>query len=134
MKSGDRDGTRSRTLTQRMDRVERILPTLATKTDLERFATKEDLKKELESFATKEYLKKELERFATKDDLQDAVGQVRILFEAQTHEIRLLAEALHAHVGRHAALERRVDDHDTALGGLDLRVRQIDASARRRRR
>lgn len=94
------------------------------------FATKDDLK----ALATKEDLKAFPTRDEMRDAIQEAVGQIRVLFEAQTHEIRLIAEAFNAHLGRHTALERRVDDHDTALTSLDLRMRQVDASSGRRRR
>ena len=166
MKSEVSGAATVRKFTRRMDRVEQILPTLATKVDLESFATKDDLKafatkEDLKAFATKEDLKAfatkddlkacatkdDLKACATKDDLkafpsrdemrdaiQEAVGQVRVLFEAQTHEIRLIAEAFNAHLGRHTALEGRVDDHDTALASQDLRMRQGDAPAGRRRR
>lgn len=50
--------------------IDQILPTLSTKTDLDRFATKDDLKRELERHATKDDLKQELERYPTKDDLK----------------------------------------------------------------
>lgn len=128
-----------RKLTRRMDRVEQILPTLATKKDLEAFATKKDLeafatKEDLKAFATKEDLKAFPTREEMRDAIQDAVGQVRVLFEAQTHEIRLIAEMFDAHLGRHTALERRVDDHDTTLASLDLRVRRIESPSARRRR
>jgi hypothetical protein len=67
-------------LDRRLATVEQILPTLAGKADLERFATKTDLerfatKTDLERFATKADLerfatKEDLERFATKEDLK----------------------------------------------------------------
>jgi len=71
-------------LDHRLGAVEQILPTLATKTDLEPFATKVDL----ERFATKA----DLEGFATKTDLAPfatrvEVGDVR-------HDIRKVAEAV----------------------------------------
>ena len=67
-------------LDHRVDRIEQILPTLATKEDLKVFATKEDLK----SFATKEDLKsfatkKDLEAFATKKDLEATKEELRAL-------------------------------------------------------
>lgn len=122
----------------------------ATKDDLERFATKDDLtrfatKEDLERFATKEDLerfatKDDLKRFATKDDLaplptrgemhaaiQDAVGQVRILLEAQSDQLRLIAETLSAHLARHDKVVERLDGHDVALEALDLRVHRLEA-------
>ncbi|CAK0761379.1 hypothetical protein CCP4SC76_3500003 [Gammaproteobacteria bacterium] len=72
-------------------RLDRIEKNMATKEDLERFATKEDLdtgtaeiKKDLERFATKEDLdtrtaeiKKDLERFATKEDLDTRTAEIK---------------------------------------------------------
>jgi hypothetical protein len=72
-----------------MTDLERLLPQLATKTDiaavrqeiaacakradLERYATKADL----ESFATRADLETALERCATKEDLKDGSGELR---------------------------------------------------------
>ncbi len=53
-------------LDRRLDRIEQILPTLATKDDLKAYATKDDLK----AYPTKDDLKNELKAFATKDDLK----------------------------------------------------------------
>ena len=72
-------------LDRRLDRIEQILPTLATKDDLTAYATKDDLKPfatkdDLKAFATKDDLrayptkgdlKNELKAFATKDDLAE---------------------------------------------------------------
>jgi hypothetical protein len=79
----------------RLQRVEQILPTLATKKDLEPLATKKELeplatkkeleplatKKELEPLATKEELKvlatkEEIRALATKEELQQAVAKL----------------------------------------------------------
>ena len=67
-------------LDRRLDRIEQILPTLATKDDLKAFATKDALrafatKDDLKALATKDDLKAYatkdgLNAFATKDDLQ----------------------------------------------------------------
>jgi hypothetical protein len=65
---------------RRLARVEQILPTLATRKDLERLPTVDDPKgfattKDLKKFATKDDLRRfatkdDLKRFATKDDLK----------------------------------------------------------------
>jgi hypothetical protein len=62
-------------LDHRLARIEQILPTLATKADLERFATKADL-----------------ERFATKADLKEGLAQQRAFTESVRDEVRTLAE------------------------------------------
>ena len=72
---------------RRLDRIEQILPTLATKDDLKAFATKDDLK----ALATKVEL-----TFATKDDLREAFerarGETRALFEDMIDRIKILGE------------------------------------------
>lgn len=80
---------------RRLAGIEQILPTLATKAELERFATKQDL----ERFATKEDLKrfatkKDLERFATKADLAEGLAQQRAFTESVRDEVRIVAEGL----------------------------------------
>jgi hypothetical protein len=57
-------------LDQRLEKIEQILPTLATKDDLKAFATKDDLK--AESDETRRYM--------------------RILIEAQDSKLELIAE------------------------------------------
>jgi len=114
-------------LDQRLTTVEQILPTLATKADLDRFATKADLdrfatkadldrfatKADLERFATREDLKRfatkeDLEWFATKQDLREGLDGARrhadVLFEAVRDDIRLVAEGLASLIER---LERK---------------------------
>jgi hypothetical protein len=96
-------------LDRRLATVEQILPMLAGKADLERFATKTDL----ERFATKEDLtrfatKGDLERFASKQDLREGLDGARrhaqVLFEAVRDDIRLVAEGLTSLIER---LERK---------------------------
>ena len=59
---------------KRFERLENEIASIkinyATKKDLERFVTKEDLKKALEPLATKEELRKAVEPLATKKDLE----------------------------------------------------------------
>ena len=84
----------------RLTRIEHFLPSVATKDDLARFATKDDLKgfavkDDLARFATKDDLKglatkQDLERFATKDDLRG----VRVLVEDTNSKIQWLADGL----------------------------------------
>jgi hypothetical protein len=63
----------------RLTRIEHILPTLATKKDLEAFATKKDL-----------------EAFATKKDLADGLAELRrhmqVLYEDLVERIKVLGE------------------------------------------
>jgi hypothetical protein len=103
-------------LDRRLARVEQILPTLATKTDLERFATKQDL----ERYATKE----DLERFATKTDLVEGMAQQRALTESVREEVRALADS-------HWNLVRTVTAHEVTLNAvahtLDTLVLRLEA-------
>lgn len=75
--------TQLRNLDHRVATVEQILPTLATRVDLERFATRQDL----ERFAIKE----DLERFATKEDLREESERSRrymhVLYESLLDKI-----------------------------------------------
>ena len=73
-----------KSLDQRVGRIEQILPTLATKADLDRFATKADL----DRFA----MKTDLDRFATKAELRDEIRGVKVLIEDSRSETRMLAE------------------------------------------
>ena len=87
-------------LDHRVDRIEQILPTLATKEDLKAFATKEDLKafatkEDLEAFATK----KDLEAFATKEELRALAGEMRQGFEEARRFTLMLHEDLKAQIG-----------------------------------
>ena len=77
---------------RRLTKLEQVLPTLATKQDLqlaiEQLATKEDLK----AYATKEDLK----AFATKEDLREEGERSRrhmeVLTESLRGDIHLIAE------------------------------------------
>jgi len=66
-------------LDRRLTSVEQILPTLATKDDLQALATKEDLK----GYATKEDLRAEHDRLRL---------DVQILLEHQDSKLQIIAE------------------------------------------
>lgn len=78
-------------LDHRVDRIEQILPTLATKEDLKAFATKKDL----ETFATK----KDLEAFATKEELQALAAEMRQGFADARRFTLVLHEDLKGQIG-----------------------------------
>jgi hypothetical protein len=67
---------------RRLDRIEHILPTLATKDDLQAFATKDDLK----AFATKEDLREAFEgaRSETRALFEDMIDRIKILGEGRS--------------------------------------------------
>jgi hypothetical protein len=109
---------------RRLSSVEQVLPTLATRIDLERFATKADLerfatKADLEGFATKA----DLERFATKVDLEgfgwlvdlrqgiaEAKRHTDVLIESVRDDIRMLAEGVVAVAANLRSLTERLEE------------------------
>jgi len=70
-------------LSRRMDSMEQILPTLATKDDLKTLATKEELRLAIAPLATKEELREEGER---------SRRHMTVLIEDQNSKLELLAE------------------------------------------
>ena len=91
----------------RLRGVEQLLPTLATKADLDRYATKDDLL-----------------RFATKADLESGLAQVRAFTEQVRDGVRTLAEAFES-------LSGRVDSLSTDVKGvvytIDTLVTRLEA-------
>ena len=92
---------------RRLAGIEQILPTLATKADLERYATKADL----ERYATKA----DLERFATKADLAEGLAQQRAFTESVRDEVRTVAEGLAALTVTVSAIHHTLDTLVTRL-------------------
>jgi hypothetical protein len=72
-----------KSLDQRVGRIEQILPTLATKADLE--------------------------RFATKDELRDEIRGVKVLIEESRGDTRLLAEHVSTLMIQMTEVLRRLD-------------------------
>jgi uncharacterized membrane protein len=96
-------------LDRRLARVERILPTLATKADLAEAVAPLATKEELAPLATKEELRAAIAQLATKEELaaqgDDRRREIRdegersrrhmgVLIEGQREDIQLLAEHL----------------------------------------
>ena len=81
-------------LDRRLTSIEQILPTLATKEELQAaiapLATKDELRAAIAPLATKEELRSAIEPLATKE----MAGRLEILIEAQRDDLRLLAEAV----------------------------------------
>jgi hypothetical protein len=126
--------TRVENFDRRLERVEQILPTLATKDDLKAFPTKEDVKVFLTKEDAKVFLtRKDAKVFATKADLaQYAVEQraylhgefrrailhdMRVLFEEQQHFIRVLAEGIQRCNERLARVDAESRSRDAHLDG-----------------
>ena len=84
---------------RRLDRIEQILPTLATKDELrlaiatavEPLATKEELRLAVAPLATREELRLAIAPLATKDELHDLRRHMNVLFETLRADIQLLA-------------------------------------------
>ena len=119
---------RIKNIDERTERIEQILPTLATKDELHEavalLATKEELRKAVEPLATKEELRKAVEPLATKEELRKAVEplatkeQLReegertrrhfdVIAESLREDIKLIAEG-------HDALEKRMTRLESA--------------------
>ena len=102
-------------LNRRVDRIEQILPTLATKDDLQRaiapLATKEELRKAIAPLATKEELRNAVAGLATKEEVRAEGERTRAHFNAVAErleeQIRLLAEAVLSIEQRLTRLEAR---------------------------
>jgi hypothetical protein len=72
----------------RLQRVEQILPTLATKKDLEPLATKEELREAVAKLATKEELREAVAKLATKEELREAVERLEAKIDEQARGFR----------------------------------------------
>jgi len=111
-----------RNLDHRVAVIEQILPTLATKDDLQRFTTKDELQVELQRFATKDDLQKELQRFATKEDLHEEGDRSRrymkVLVEAVHDTVNRALDVQMSHTQRIEEHGARLDAHDGKIDGL----------------
>ena len=116
-------------LDRRVDRVEQILPTLATKDDLqaviEPLATKAELQAAIEPFATKAELQAAIEPFATKAELQAAIEPLATKAELSA----ALGKAVEPLATKAELQETKVELQETRV---DLRT-AIDEAERRMR-
>ena len=102
-------------LDHRVVNIEQILPALATKKDLERFATKEELREGLREEGERS------RRYVTMiaEELRDTVNR-----------------ALDGNIGHTQRLDEhggRLDGHDASIGAVDVRVTAIERTPRRGR-
>jgi len=136
--------TTVRSIDRRLQRVEPILPTLATKADLEPLATREEIKalaskediralatkEEIRALATEEKLQKAVARLVTKEDLREVVARLATKEELREAVARFATkEELREAVER---LEAKIADQ--ARGFRDVvyeAVRQAWAEAQR---
>jgi hypothetical protein len=121
----------------RLDRIEQILPTLATKDDLKGMPTRDDLKGFLtQADVTWLATKDDLKAFATKVELkaesQETRRYMKILVEDLRGDIKLIAEGL-------ADTNRRLISHDhldirADLNKVDWRVLKLELKDTKRSR
>ena len=107
-------------LDRRLTRVEQILPTLATKTDLQSsialLATKEEFQAAIAPLATKAELQAAIATLATKEELRATEGNLRLAITDAVAELRrhmhVLTESLRSDIhliAAHVASERPKD-------------------------
>jgi hypothetical protein len=120
-------------IADRTKRIEQILPTLATKEDLKAFASKEDLKafatkEDLKAFATKEDLK----AYATKEDLKAYPTKEDLKAYPTRNEVKTMIQEDGERTRRHfdiVAEEIRASVEKIAEGHgvLDARIEGVHA-------
>ena len=110
-------------LNRRVDRIAQILPTLATKDDLQKaiapLATREELRKAIAPLATKEELRKAIAPLATREELRNAVSGL-----ATKEEVKAEGERTRAHFD--AVAERLEEQIRLLAEGLLSLTRQFD--------
>jgi hypothetical protein len=119
--------TQIKRIDERTARIEKILPTLATKDDLNTSATKDDLK----AFATKDDLK----AYATMDAVREEGERTRRHFdmvaEKMKDDIALMAEGRKA---LETSSTSRFREVDATLKSHDTRLMKLEAESIKRRR
>jgi hypothetical protein len=127
----------------RLHRVEQILPTLATKQDLEPLATKKELREAVATLATRNELREAVERLETRieeqargfrDLVHEAVGQAwsqaqhwaKVELESMRDAIKVLTEAA---AGWSPAVERVDRESRARDAALDRRILALEAQA-----
>ena len=129
--------TQIKNIADRAERIEQILPTLATKDDLKVFATKDDLKvfatkEDLKAYATKEDLKafatkEDLKAYATREDLKEEGERTRRHFDVVADGIKTSVEkiaegyeVLGARInGLRSELKADIADHERRITRLE---------------
>jgi hypothetical protein len=121
---------RVKNIDERTQRIEQILPTLATKDDLRGFPSRDDPK----GFATKDDLK----AFPTREEVQTAIRQEG---ERTRQHFNAVAERIEASVKVIAEGHEATKDHVSAeingvkaeLAGHDQRIMKLEAESLKRR-
>ena len=114
-------------LNRRVDRIEQILPTLATKDDLQAaiapLATREELRRAIAPLATKEELRNAVAGLATKEELRNAVAGL-----ATKEEVRAEGERTRAHFNAVAErLEEQIRLLAEAVLSIEQRLTRLEA-------
>ena len=107
---------RIKNIDERTERIEQILPTLASKDELKALATKEELK----ALATKEELRVAIEPLATKEELRAAIEPL-----ATKEELRAAIEPLATKAEVREEAERTRRHFDVVAEGMESRLALI---------
>lgn len=124
-------------LDRRLERVEQILPTLATKEDLRPLATRAEvhiaLGNAIAPLATKEELEAAIRPLATKAELREEGERTRrhfdVIAESLHDKITLIAEG---HAALSASLDTFRQETRAGLAHHDLRITRLEAKRPRR--
>ena len=117
--------------------IEKMKKVFATKDDLKNFATKNDIKginQEMNRFATKEDIKKELQKYATKENFKDLnkdlirkIDQVRKDLNEKSDKIILtLAEDIGDVIGEVREIKDELKGTRVALGDQENRLQKVE--------
>ena len=101
----DMIATHLKKLDRRLAKVEQIMPTLATKAELQMavapLATKEEVQAAIAPLATKEELQAAITPLATKDDLVELRRHMDVLTESLRGDIHLIAAHVASERSKH---------------------------------
>jgi len=118
---------------RRLGRVEQILPTLATKEDLNPLSTKHELREAVAKLATKDELREAKQGLEQKIEEEGDRSRryMKVLFEEVKKDVALYAERVTAVDERVTRIQAESVEADAAL---DKRVLALEAARPRRRR
>ena len=136
--------SRIKNIDDRTARIEQVLPTLATKDDLNAFATKDDLKpfitkEDAKAFLTKEdanafATKEDAKAFATKDDVREEGARTRRHFDVVAEQLRAEIGAIaEGHETTKSFVAGELSDVRATLSKHDRRIMKLEAKAMKRR-
>lgn len=106
--------------------------------ELGRFPTRDELREELTRFPTRDELRQELSRFATRGDLAqlreetasafaDQRRYMEILYEDLKGTLRMVLDTIVGRLdARDPAVDRRLDNHEHRLTGVEGRITRLE--------